>query len=302
MTITGNDISIDDKSGRFQASGNAVLIDTAQGISILANDIKADRNTSTFLATLHPLMIIKQDKDSIYVTADTLFAGRLSDIDTMRRIEIQGDSSLNMSKKDTLLTTAVVNTKDTANRNRYFQAFRHVRIFSDSLQAVCDSLFYSGKDSIFRLFTNPVMWTGNSQVTGDTIYLFTKNKKAERIKVFENSFLVNELQAGVYNQVKSSRLDGFFKEGVIDSVRAKGYAESVYFIQDEDSAYSGINESKSDVMDVYFKNNELFKVVLRSSVKGTLWPIKQKSPSEMLLKNFQWLEARRPKTKYELFE
>jgi hypothetical protein len=147
-----------------------------------------------------------------------------------------------------------------------------------------------------------VVWSNGSQITGDTIYLYTKHKKAERIKVFENSFLVNELQAGVYNQVKSTRLDGFFKEGVIDSVRAKGYAESVYFIQDEDSAYSGINESKSDVMDVYFRNNELFKVVLRSSVKGTLWPIKQKSPSEMLLKNFQWLEARRPKTKYELFE
>src|SRR5688572_14629115 len=71
MTITGNDISIDDRTGRFQASGNAVLIDTAQGISIIANDIKADRITNTFLATIDPLMIIKQDRDSIYITADT---------------------------------------------------------------------------------------------------------------------------------------------------------------------------------------------------------------------------------------
>jgi len=53
---------------------------------------------------------------------------------------------------------------------------------------------------------------------------------------------------------------------------------------------------------VYFQNNELSKVVFRSQVKGTLWPIRQKSPSEMRLKNFQWLEAKRPKTKYELFE
>ena len=94
----------------------------------------------------------------------------------------------------------------------------------------------------------------------------------------------------------------FFKEGVIDSVRAKGYAECIYFIQDEDSAFSAVNETRGDVMDVYFRNNELAKVVFRSSVKGTYWPISQKSPSEMRLKNFQWLDGRRPKTKYELFE
>jgi hypothetical protein len=152
------------------------------------------------------------------------------------------------------------------------------------------------------LYQNPVVWSNGSQVTGDTILLYTKNRKAERFKVFENSFLVSASQDGVYNQVKSTRMDGFFKEGVIDSVRAKGYAESIYFLQDDDSAYSGINQTQSDVMDVYFIAGDLSKVVFRSSVKGTLWPIKQKQPSEMRLKNFQWLEARRPKSKYELFE
>jgi hypothetical protein len=170
------------------------------------------------------------------------------------------------------------------------------------VQAVSDSLFYTFKDSTFQLFQNPIVWSNGSQITGDTIYLYTKNKKAERLKVFENSLLVNQLDSGIYNQVKSTRMDGYFKEGVIDSVRARGYAESIYFLQDEDSAYSGINQSQSDIMDVFFKKGELSKVVFRSSVKGTLWPIRQKSPSEMRLKSFQWLEARRPKTKYELFE
>jgi len=53
---------------------------------------------------------------------------------------------------------------------------------------------------------------------------------------------------------------------------------------------------------VYFKQKEIQRVVFRSQVKGTLWPIRQKNPSEMRLENFKWLEARRPKTKYELFE
>jgi hypothetical protein len=97
-------------------------------------------------------------------------------------------------------------------------------------------------------------------------------------------------------------MDGFFKAGVIDSVRARGFAESIYFIQDDDSAYTGINQTKSDIMDVYFREGDLNKVVFRSAVKGTLWPVSQKRPGEMRLGGFSWHEARRPKTKYELFE
>jgi hypothetical protein len=139
-------------------------------------------------------------------------------------------------------------------------------------------------------------------MTGDTIYLYTKNKKADKIRVFENSFLINEVEANVYNQVKATTMNGYFTEGAIDSVRAKGFAESIYFIQDDDSAYTGINETTSDALDVYFINGNLNKVIFRSAVKGTLWPISQRSPEEMKLPGFTWLENRRPKTKYELFE
>ena len=114
--------------------------------------------------------------------------------------------------------------------------------------------------------------------------------------------MVNRLDPEIFNQVKSSRMDGYFKEGNIDSVRCTGLTECIYYIQDEDSAYTGINESKSDILDIYFANKELKKVVFRSSVTGTIWPIRQKDPKEMRLQGFQWLEARRPKSKFELFE
>ncbi len=86
---------------------------------------------------------------------------------------------------------------------------------------------------------------------------------------------MSENEAGIYNQVKASRMDGFFRQGTIDSVRAKGNTESIYFIQDDDSAYTGINQTSSDAMDVYFTGGDLQKVVFRSAVKGTLWPIQQ---------------------------
>jgi lipopolysaccharide export system protein LptA len=234
MTVIGDRIANDDSTGVIEIEGRGVLIDTAKGINILANRIFANKKTDAFLATKKPLMIIKQEKDSIYVSADTLFSARLSDL---------------YKNKDTLKQSGI---KEKDSTNRYFEAYRNVRVYSDSAQAVSDSLFYSFKDSIFHLYYDPVVWSRKSQITGDTIYLYTKNKKPERFKALDNSYMVSEVQKGVYNQIKSSRMDGFFKEGTIDSVRAKGLAESIYFLMDKDSAFTGVNQTKSDAIDIFF--------------------------------------------------
>ncbi|MGZ8553969.1 MAG: OstA-like protein [Chitinophagaceae bacterium] len=404
-SIRANRVAFDDSTGVYQAEGNAIIIDTAQGTTIIGGLIYQNRKTEAVLATQKPLMIIKQENDSIYITADTLFSARLTDkfgraslmIDTIKAakdpviskkdtaqniladslltqrpadttaiknlaanekdsaLRIAKDSLLSrrpmdkLAKRDSLVIDASresrlvkLNAKDSAQNiatdtllsrklpgrmegrdslvvdtikgrkalainekdstNRYFEAYRNVRIFSDSLQSVCDSMFYSFRDSIFRLYQDPVVWAQKSQITGDTILLFTKNKKPDKVEAFENSFLVNRLEDDVYNQIKSARMDGWFVDGNIDSVRAKAFAECIYYIQDDDSAYTGINQSQCDIIDIYFENKELDKVVFRSAVTGTLWPIRQKSPQEMQLPGFRWLEERRPKTKYEMFE
>ncbi|NTS41716.1 LPS export ABC transporter periplasmic protein LptC [Flavisolibacter sp. BT320] len=283
LTVIGDHIASDDQTGIVQIEGRGVLIDTAKGINILADKIFANKKSEAFLATNKPLMIIRQQSDSIYIAADTLFSARLSDLFI--------DTSANAKPPSPNDST-----------NRYFEAYRNVRVFSDSVQSVSDSLFYSFKDSVFQLFQNPVVWSRQSQITGDTIYMFTRNKKPQYVKAWERSFMVSEVQPGAYNQIRSSRMDGYFVDGVLDSVRARGAAQSVYFIQDKDSAFTSVNQTESDVIDLYFTKGDLQRVVLRSSVKGTVYPIRQKPPGEMRLENFQWQEGRRPKTKYDLFE
>ncbi len=317
LFITGNHVTSDDSTGKIEIKGKAVMIDTAESQTVMADEIYINKKTNSFLAVKKPLMIIKQDNDSIYITADTLYSARLTDLyskkdSTNKKDSIKKSNTLKREdsvKKtdtqkeiDTVKEKKAVSINEKDSTNRYFHAYHNVRIFSDSMQAVCDSMFYSFKDSVFRLFTNPVVWSKQNQITGDTILLYTKNKKADHIKVIENSFLISRIDSGIYNQVKATKMDGYFKDGSLDSVRAKGFAESIYFIQDEDSAYTGINESKSDMLDIYFKKQEIQKVVFRSDVTGTLWPIRQKNPREMRLSNFHWLESRRPKTKFELID
>ena len=293
IQATGETITSDDSTGITQILGKGIIIDTAGKRTVIADTIFYNKKNESFLAFAKPLMIIEQEEDSIFITADTLFSAKLSDLYEEK------DSVI---KKDTLRGINVIDTKTKDSTDRYFEAFRHVRIFSDSLQAVCDSMFYSFRDSVFRLFDDPVVWSKESQITGDTIYLFTKNKKADRMQVFKNSFIASLVKPEIFNQVKSIRMDAYFIDGNIDSVRARGAAECIYYIQDEDSAFTGINQSTADLIDVYFKERELQRVVFRTAVKGTIWPMKQKSPQEMRLQSFKWRDAERPKTKYEMFE
>ncbi|HEU5167265.1 MAG TPA: OstA-like protein [Chitinophagaceae bacterium] len=293
IQVTGITIKSDDSTGITQIFGRGIIVDTANKTTVLADTIFYNKKNESFLAFAKPLMIVEQEQDSIFIAADTLFSARLTDLYGAK------DSVV---RKDTLRQVKIIDTKTKDSTDRYFEGFRHVRIFSDSLQAVCDSMFYSFKDSVFRLYDDPVVWSNENQVTGDTILLFTKNKKADRMQVFKNSFIASFIKPEIFNQVKSTRMDAYFIDGTIDSVRARGSAECVYYIQDEDSAFTGINQSNSELMDVYFKDKELQRVVFRTAVKGTIWPMKQKTPQEMHLQNFRWRDAERPKTKYELFE
>ena len=228
--------------------------------------------------------------------------------DSLKAIALQRDSL----KIDSAITkrnrndSLQINLNDTTNKkdsSRYFLAFHHVRIFSDSLQSVCDSLFFSAKDSVFRLYYDPVIWSGHSQITGDTIFLYTKNKKPERMYAFDKGTIINKTTEGFYNQIAGKTINGYFNDGAIDYMRVKGsQAESIYYPQDKDSAYMGMNRATGDVIDLYFKKDELEKVLFVNDIQGKFYPMKDIPADQKYLKDFIWLDEKRPKNKLELFE
>lgn len=427
--ITADNINFDKTSGEGFADGSVVYIDTAQGVTLMSEKSHFNRDTKTVLATVKPVMIIKQDNDSIFITGDTLYSGIKSDTlyvkDTSAAVdkdagkfpdtsldvnsqtdnrpqydstveeEMMKDSATIISGKpvknaaarksrllnrrtsplpkdtpspvqaDTTISEPQVRAKNmgtdrlavhrgdtlqqAGNRHneandrlstkvpapnngdslaghipvpadrdtvkgmqvrdidridsvRFFQAFHHVRIFSDSMQAVCDSMFFSGRDSIFRLHINPIVWAKESQITGDTIYLYTRNKKPDHIEVLENAFSISKSNDSFYNQLKGNTIHGFFKDGDIDHIVAKGSAESLYYLQDDDSAYTGANYAQADLINLYFIKKELDKITWLYQVKGGFYPVNEVPEERRRFKNFRWEEARRPKTRLELFE
>lgn len=330
--MSGDRIASDEKTGFIEIEGRGKLVDSTNNVTVLGDHIVIDRKKNSFLATRKPVMILYKNNDSTYITADTLFSG-LRKFDSSQQIIYQQTDTLNKQitnadkqqnklvfdiNKDSSLvtekpvdTTGAVNEKQSTETNepaardsiRYFIAFHHVRIFNDSLQAVSDSLHYSTEDSTFKLFKEPVFWNNQTQVSGDTMYLYTENQKAKQLYVFNNGLVINKTKEGLFNQMGGRTINGYFTDGAIESIRVKGTpAESVFYPQDDDSAYIGMNRSSGDVIDIFFVKKELNKIKFINDVKGTLYPLEQVPPDAKFLKKFAWLDNRRPKNKLELFE
>jgi lipopolysaccharide export system protein LptA len=292
-TIADNTF-IDDATGISILEGRAKYVDSINHIIVVGDYIESNRKTNSFLATRKPVVIIVKDKDSTYIAADTLFSGlRKNDVTTKKQF----------TKIDTLNNTQIISKTPAKDSIRYILGYAHVRIFNDSSQAVCDSMYYSTEDSVFRMFKNPVVWKDKNQITGDTMYLFTEKQQPKRIYIFNNAMVVNKANASMYNQGGGRTLNAYFKEGKIDYTRIKGSpAETIFYAQDKDSAYIGMNRASGDAVDVFFVKEEVNKIKYINGVDGILYPMNQIPGDKKTLKNFIWQEKLRPKNKLELFE
>ncbi len=300
-TFTADEVAYDDSTGLGEAQGSAVYRskDSVGGYDIIANNIKTNKKRESFLATQGPILFLKQEKDTIFISADTLYSAKLSDLRKSRIIPMVRDRDTSHVKR--LLTLKPAASKD-SSKNRFFEAYYHVKIFSDSLQALGDSLFYSLEDSTFRLLKNPVTWAQENQITGDTIYMYLQNRKPERIYVFENAMAISKESKDYFNQVRGNNMNALFKGGKINFIKTKGSpAENVYYAVDDNLKFVGVNKSSSDVINVYFTEGKPQKVVFVNNLEGTLYPMQQVNHEEIKVRKFQWLDDKRPKSKFDIF-
>lgn len=283
--FTADEMAIDDSLGLGEFRGNA-LYKSKDSLSfdLIANQIKTNRTKGILLATELPTLLIKQKKDTLYISADTLFSAKISDL------------------KKSIPKARDVHVKNTdSSLDKYFEAFHHVRIYSDSLQAKCDSLFYGLADSTIRLFTQPIVWSNNNQITGDTIYMFVNNKKPEQLSVINNAFAINKVDTTqYYNQIKGNRLKVWFEDGAIHKMQTKGGAENMYFVLDDEKKFIGVNRSSAQIIEIEFENSEPSKVKFVNQLQGKMNPLNKTLPDELIIRGFKWQESIRPKSKFEI--
>jgi lipopolysaccharide export system protein LptA len=284
-TFIADEMAIDDSLGLGEFRGNAVYKSKdSLSFDMMANNIKTNRQKNIILATELPTLLLKQKKDTIYITADTLFSAKIDDL-----------------KRPIPLAREKTGTVKDSSLNKYFEAFHNVKIYADSLQSRCDSLFYSLADSTIRLISKPIVWANNNQITGDTIYMFLNNKKPEELSVFNNAFAINKVDTTNYfNQIKGNRLNVWFEEGEISKMRTRGNAENIYFVLDDNKKFIGVNHSSAQIIEILFDKGEPAKVKFINQLQGKLNPLNKTIPEELLIRGFKWQEDRRPKNKFEI--
>lgn len=191
-------------------------------------------------------------------------------------------------------------------------AFHHAQIFKTDLQTRSDSLSYSSKDSVIRLFYNPIIWSDNQQVTADYIKLYTENNKPTEMLLQDNAFIALQDDSLRYNQIEGLYMRGYFnKNNELYKLWVDRKAKSIFFPREEateeekrDSikgALVGANVTESANMMIWFKDNQPHKITLYKAPKGVLNPVEYKPIEELKLKGFTWKEYLKPKKLTDIF-
>ena len=188
---------------------------------------------------------------------------------------------------------------------RAFIGFHHVRIWSDSLQGSCDSIAYLASDSLLKMMGKPAVWSRASQITGDTLLLYTDSNRIRRLFVPGNALIVSRTgpeKAQIFDQVQGKTLNAYFKEGELDYMVVFPAAENIYYPKDDDGAYLGVSQAESERMKVYFRDSKIHRIIFEQEINQKMTPLDQAVLSTMRLSRFQWLEEKRPKSRAELFK
>lgn len=265
--LEADQVDYQETTGFGLAFGNIIWRDTSENITLYSDTLQYQKSKEYFKAfnkgIERPLMIVLLDNDSLFLSAKTLFS-------------IRPDTT----------------GKDTT---RIFVANESVRVFKSDLQAVADSLTYEPSDSLISMFKNPVAWTDTSQFSADTLVLTNGKAGIKAINLAGNSIIINELDSIFYNQIQGRTIDALFIEKNIDQMTAKGNAEVVYYIKDEENAYVGVDKTSCGLMNIYFGNNEVEKIVFYVKPKTQVLPMLKADHLKLRLSGFRWNESAKPK-------
>lgn len=203
---------------------------------------------------------------------------------------------------DTLSSPQAWSSNSSESKPRFFIAYYKVELFSDSLQGIADSLYYSEYDSLLRLHTKPFLWPGKgNQVAGKIILLKMDSSELRQLIVPEEGILINQIgpkAAGFYNQVQGDVINGYFENNQMSRLVAAPHAQSIYYVVNEEDEYVGCSEASGREIEMVFdtSTNKVDKIFYRQGVEQKMIPMKEVQPSQMRLSRFLWAEEQRPKS------
>ena len=273
-TLYGDSIYFDRNKSFASATNNIKILDTINKSTVKGHYAEVYREKDSVFITKRAVAATLRDTDSIFVHADTL--------------RITGKPE-----------------------QRILRGFYRARMFKrglpgeDPTSGKCDSIYVNEKSGITKLLRNPVLWSGETQITGDTIHILsnTETEKLDSLKVFNNSFVIQKDTLGTgYNQVKGEKLFGLFNNNELDSIKMDKNVEVIFFMYDESDKLVGINNNTASMLEMYLENQQITGLKFIKKVPGKIYPPSEFPENARKFPGFNWRGDERLFTKEDLFK
>lgn len=270
QSVSGDSIYYDRGKGVGETFRNVIISDTIEKYTIKGRYALHRERENYSLITGKALLTQRMTTDSLHIAGDTIISQ-----------ENQTDT-------------------DTDSTYKLIRVFHNVKIFKADLQGVCDSLTYNASDSTIRMFTGPVLWTDENQLTADSIDIFLKNEKVSHIFLRENGFIASEQDSTGFNQIKGRRITGFMNDSTLSHLDVVGNGQAAYYVSEDEKPAIGLNRISSSSMKIIMAEGKVNLIKFYAKPEGNIIPMKDITEADKLLKNFVWLIEKRPKSSHDL--
>ena len=323
--IKSNHLDYYSNSGHSYLFGPSTITSKANYIYTEKGFYDTKRNLAHFLRKSY----IKYDDrliegDSLYYNRNTEFASATRNVkitDSVNRGVVKGHYAEVFKLKDSMFVTkraVAVNFVDNDSvyihgkklmvtgkeGDRIIRAFNNVRFYKTDMSGKCDSLHSNTKIALTKLIGKPILWNGDSQITGDLMHLIGDNitNKIDSLKVLNNTFLVSRDTLGTgFNQVKGINLFGKFKEGKLHDVDVIKNTEVIYYMRNDAHELIGINKNVSSKINMILENNAVETITFFNNVDGDIYPEIDLPENARKLKGLVWRGDERIKSKDDIF-
>lgn len=264
--------------------GDSMYFNQKKHFASATNNIKVTDTVNHSIITGHYAEVFKE-KDSVFITKRALVKS------------LQQNDSIYIHA-DTIMVTG-------KPENRIIRGYKNAMLYKLDMNGKCDSIYINQKTGITKLIRKPVLWSGDSQMIGDTIKLLNniKTNKLDSLKVFYNAFLINKDSISGFNQAKGKELIGLFNnENRLYNVDINKNAVHIQYSRDEDQKLIGISKTLCSNINIGFTDNQIEEVTYIGSPEGELTPDSMFPENARKLRDFNWRGDERILSVADLFK
>lgn len=177
------------------------------------------------------------------------------------------------------------------DKQRIIKGYPNARIYrTPEMSGKADSLHYDQKIGLLQLIRKPVLFNGESQLTGDVIHLINDvvTEKLDSLKVLNNAFVVEKDTLGTgFNQAKGINMYGKFIDDKIRQIDLVQNAEMIYYLYDE-GELQGIDKGICSKIVLELEDNKITTATRMINPEGTTYPPEQFPENARRLQGFHW--------------